>query len=187
MKLSIRPLKPCTISIAQETATLSFRCCTLARPRPTKVLKQSKLTENSQQKWERFLDPVEHSSRRQLKLGKKWKEYQGIRNWDGLLDPLDDNLRREILRYGQFVDAAYKSFDFEPSSSSYGTCKFPKTSLFEKSELPETGYRLTRNLRATSGISLPRWVEKAPNWVATQSSWIGYVAVCQDKKEIARL
>ncbi|KAG6628544.1 hypothetical protein CIPAW_14G020500 [Carya illinoinensis] len=124
---------------------------------------------------------------RPAKLGKKWMEYQGVRNWDGLLDPLDDNLRREILRYGQFVEATYKSFDFDPSSPSYGTCMFPRRSLLERAGLPETGYRLTRNLRVTSGIQLPRWMERAPNWVATQSSWIGYVAVCQDKGEISRL
>ncbi|KAG2669174.1 hypothetical protein I3760_14G022200 [Carya illinoinensis] len=124
---------------------------------------------------------------RPAKLGKKWMEYQGARNWDGLLDPLDDNLRREILRYGQFVEATYKSFDFDPSSPSYGTCMFPRRSLLERAGLPETGYRLTRNLRVTSGIQLPRWMERAPNWVATQSSWIGYVAVCQDKGEISRL
>ncbi|OWM64851.1 hypothetical protein CDL15_Pgr028568 [Punica granatum] len=114
-------------------------------------------------------------------------EYQGIRNWDGLLDPLDDNLRCEILRYGNFVEAAYKAFDFDPSSPMYASRKFSKASLFERCGLPDTGYRITKNLRATSGIELPGWVEKAPSWVATKSSWIGYVAVCEDKREIARL
>ncbi|XP_010559205.1 PREDICTED: phospholipase A(1) DAD1, chloroplastic-like [Tarenaya hassleriana] len=114
-------------------------------------------------------------------------EYQGLRNWTGLLDPLDENLRREILRYGQFVEAAYQSFDFDPSSPTYATCRFPRSTLLERSGFPGTGYRLTKNLRATSGIQLPSWIEKAPSWVTTQSSWIGYVAVCQDKEEISRL
>ncbi|GAV67576.1 Lipase_3 domain-containing protein [Cephalotus follicularis] len=114
-------------------------------------------------------------------------EYQGVRNWEGLLDPLDDNLREEILRYGSFVEAAYKSFDFDHSSYTYATCRFHKNTLLDRSGLPETGYRLTKHLRATSGIQLPRWIEKAPSWVSTQSSWIGYVAVCQDKEEIKRL
>ncbi|KAJ6328281.1 hypothetical protein OIU77_010052 [Salix suchowensis] len=48
------------------------------------------------------------------KLGKKWMEYQGVNNWDGLLDPLDDRLRSEILRYGLFVEAAYRSFQLRP-------------------------------------------------------------------------
>ncbi|XP_038708058.1 phospholipase A(1) DAD1, chloroplastic-like [Tripterygium wilfordii] len=114
-------------------------------------------------------------------------EYQGIQNWDGLLDPLDATLRGEILRYGKFVDAAYQSFDFDPSSHSYATCRFPKSSLLDRSGLTQTGYHVTKNLRATSGIQLPRWIDRAPSWLATLSSWIGYVAVCQDKNEIARL
>ncbi|KAI3407290.1 Lipase_3 domain-containing protein, partial [Psidium guajava] len=114
-------------------------------------------------------------------------EYQGVQNWDGLLDPLDDNLRREILRYGGFVDAAYKAFDFDPSSPTYATRRFSKSSLLERCGLPSTGYRITRNLTASSGIQLPRWAERAPGWMSTRSSWIGYVAVCQDKDEIARL
>lgn len=118
-----------------------------------------------------------------VRLGEKWKEYQGVENWEGLLDPLDDNLRNEILRYGQFVDAAYKSFDFDPSSPSYATCLYPKASLLERSGLPATGYRITKNLRATSGIRLPRWI---PSTTAN-SSWIGYVAVSHDKHEISRL
>ncbi|KAA8515844.1 hypothetical protein F0562_019023 [Nyssa sinensis] len=121
------------------------------------------------------------------RLSKRWKEYQGMKNWAGLLDPLDDTLRGEIIRYGHFVEAAYRSFDFDPSSPSYATCRYPKSSLFDRSGFPVTGYRLTKNLRATSGIHLPRWIEKAPGWVGTQSSWIGYVAVCHDKDEIARL
>lgn len=110
-----------------------------------------------------------------------------MRNWDGLLDPLDENLRGEILRYGHFVEAAYKSFEFDPSSPNYATCKFPKSTLFERCGLQNTGYKVTKHLRATSGIQLPGWVDKAPTWVATQSSYIGYVAVCDNKEEIKRL
>ncbi|KAJ4952039.1 hypothetical protein NE237_028871 [Protea cynaroides] len=121
------------------------------------------------------------------RLGKNWTEYQGARNWEGLLDPLDDNLRDEILRYGRFVEATYKAFDFDSSSPSYATCRFPKHSLFHRCGLPRTGYRVTKNLHATSGIRLPRWVDKASNRVSNQTSWIGYVAVCEDEDEIARL
>lgn len=114
-------------------------------------------------------------------------EYQGIKDWEGLLDPLDCNLRKEILRYGQFVEAAYRCFDFDPSSSTYAMCKYPRNSIFEKSGVGDTGYRMTKNLKATCGLQLPRWLDKAPSWVSTRSSWIGYVAVCQDKREITRL
>lgn len=116
-------------------------------------------------------------------VGRKWTEYQGIHNWDGLLDPLDDHLRMEILRYGRFVEAAYNSFEFDVVSPFYATCRHPKSFLLNRTGLSETGYRLTKYLRATSSIELPHWVGP----VATRSSWIGYVAVCEDKKEIARL
>ncbi|PKI59315.1 hypothetical protein CRG98_020307 [Punica granatum] len=114
-------------------------------------------------------------------------EYQGISNWEGLLDPLDDTLRREILRYGEFVEAAYRAFDFNPESETFATCKHPQSSLLTRSGIRETGYRLTRHLRATCGVQLPLWMDRMPSWMSTQSSWIGYVAVCQDKKEISRL
>ncbi|XP_054781890.1 phospholipase A(1) DAD1, chloroplastic-like [Prosopis cineraria] len=115
-------------------------------------------------------------------------EYQGSSDWDGLLDPLDDHLRAEILRYGTFVEAAYKSFEFDPSSPSYAACRFPKSKFSDRCCLPSTtGYKVTMNLRATSGIELPRWVERAPCWFSNKSSNIGYVAVCDNKEEIRRL
>ncbi|GAB2270919.1 Dolichyl-diphosphooligosaccharide-protein glycosyltransferase subunit dad1 [Dionaea muscipula] len=121
-------------------------------------------------------------------IGNRWMEYQGARDWDGLLDPLDDQLRDEILRYGYFVEAAYRSFDFDPSSPTFGRSRYGKRNLLIKSGFPSTGYRITTSLQATSGIQLPaRWAELAPSWATMKSSWIGYVAVCHDKKEIARL
>ncbi|KAM6542607.1 hypothetical protein CsatB_007054 [Cannabis sativa] len=184
----IGPCKTSSTHGSSSSSSSSFRCCTLSTtPQPkakrVRVLPGLSMEENNHH---------HHHHRNEQNNGaklirKKWQEYQGVRNWDGLLDPLDDNLRREILRYGGFADAAYKSFDFDPSSPSYATCKFPKRSFLENSGLPGTGYRVTRNLRATSGIKLPRWLDRAPSWVATRSSWIGYVAVCQDKEEIARL
>ncbi|KAI6706472.1 hypothetical protein NL676_009434 [Syzygium grande] len=117
----------------------------------------------------------------------KWMEYQGINNWEGLLDPLDDNLRRELLRYGEFVEATYRSFDFNPSSPTYATCKHPRSLLLARAGIQETGYRVTRYLRATCGVQMPHWASNVPSWMRTQSSWIGYVAVCHDRREISRL
>ncbi|KAE8009306.1 hypothetical protein FH972_005752 [Carpinus fangiana] len=111
---------------------------------------------------ESLLDPIENSTATgdnypyrfmlgPAKLGKKWREYQVIRNWEGLLDPLDENLHREILKYVQFVNATYKSFDFDPSSLLMPTPSSPEARF--SSELGFlTGYRLTKDLRATSGI-----------------------------------
>ena len=195
MKLnSIQLAGPCS-STSSTVGSFQFRCCNVttihqSQPVTRHRIQSFSLDDDHRSQinsLERTLpDPVQPRTER-TRLGKKWMEYQGISNWEGLLDPLDEKLRREILRYGKFVDAAYKSFDFDPSSPSYATSKFPKSSLLDRSGLTETGYRVTRYLRATSSIQLPGWVDRAPSWVATRSNWIGYVAVCQDKKEIARL
>ncbi|MED6182770.1 Dolichyl-diphosphooligosaccharide-protein glycosyltransferase subunit dad1, partial [Stylosanthes scabra] len=170
-------------------------CITLIQPTTTtkKHSYSSSHDHDTLRKMERMMNlpsPLPpSSSTTSEKVGKRWKEYQGMSNWDGLLDPLDDNLRAEILRYGHFVEAAYKSFDFDPSSPNYANCRFPKTTLFDRCQLPNTGYKVTKHLRATSGIQLPNWVDKAPasSWIGTQSSYVGYVAVCDNKEEIKRL
>lgn len=117
------------------------------------------------------------------RLAKNWKEHHGANNWVGLLNPLDDTLRSELLRYGKFVQAAYKSFDFDSTSVTYSKSRFPENSLLPLSGYPATGYQVTRSLHSSSGIKLPWWVVGQQS----SSSWIGYVAVCQDEEEIARL
>lgn len=121
------------------------------------------------------------------KLRHKWKQYQGINHWEGLLDPLDDDLRWEILRYGHFVDATYSSFDFDPSSLTYATCLYSKKSLLNKCGLGNYGYRLTKYLHVTCGIHMPTWINKFFKQACIRSNWIGYVAICDNKKEITRL
>ncbi|KAM7508852.1 hypothetical protein LguiA_019305 [Lonicera macranthoides] len=182
MRLSAKPLRPCctistpaSTSISTSSSTQSF--CTNTKLTMERLILESVNPNNSQ------LTRLNYTPR----LNKKWMEYQGFKNWEGLLDPLDDNLRAEIIRYGQFVESSYQAFDFDPSSPSYGSCQYPKRSLLERSQFPSTGYRVTKHLRATSGIQLPRWMENGPSWVGPQSSWIGYVAVCTNKEEIARL
>ncbi|WVZ54481.1 hypothetical protein U9M48_005268, partial [Paspalum notatum var. saurae] len=114
-------------------------------------------------------------------IGRKWPELQGARDWDGLLSPLDGALRGELVRYGEFVRAAYASFDCDDGRApSYGSCRFPSTSLLRRAGLPATGYRVTRLLHAASA-PVPGWLSQC------SSSYIGYVAVCDDEAEIARL
>ncbi|KAH0673366.1 hypothetical protein KY284_024453 [Solanum tuberosum] len=121
-------------------------------------------------------------------LRDRWMELQGIKNWEGLLDPLDDGLRKEILRYGKFVEAAYRCFDFDMSSPTYATCLYPKSSMLTDCGLDKTGYKVVKNLYATCVVQMPRWTKKTfPNLASPRSSWIGYVAVCDDVKEIARI
>lgn len=175
-----KSVRPCTSTILYPQNIVSTPCS-----KPTKLnnidirspspnhLEHLKLSTSSS-----FLNVAS------TKLSKRWKDYQGYKNWEGLLDPLDDNLRREIIRYGNLVEAAYHAYDFDPSSPSYATCRYSKTKLLSEAGLAASGYRVTKNLTATSGIQLPSW---APNWMTIQSSWIGYIAVCHDRKEISRL
>lgn len=114
-----------------------------------------------------------------LSIGRQWTELQGARDWDGLLNPLDGALRGELVRYGEFVRAAYASFDFDGRAPSYGSCRFPSRSLLRCSGIPGTGYEVTRLLHAASS--------SAPSWMSCSSSYIGYVAVCDDEDEIERL
>ena len=51
-------------------------------------------------------------------IAAEWRRYHGEGAWEGLVDPLDQNLRREVLRYGDFVQAAYAAFHSMPSSSA---------------------------------------------------------------------
>nr|XP_016478811.1 PREDICTED: phospholipase A(1) DAD1, chloroplastic-like [Nicotiana tabacum] len=114
-------------------------------------------------------------------------EFQGIKNWEGLLDPLDDDLRKEILRYGEFVEAAYRCFDFDVSSPTHATCRYPTSSMLTDCGLDTSGYKVIKNLYATCAVQMPSWTKRFPNLASPCSSWIGYVAVCEDEEEIARL
>ncbi|KAK8614090.1 hypothetical protein V6N13_122465 [Hibiscus sabdariffa] len=125
---------------------------------------------------------MEYSPRNNL--GSRWREYHGCNDWSGLLDPLDENLRREVIRYGEFVQAAYHGFHSNPAMS---TDEAPSS---RNVSLPERSYKVTKSLYATSSVGLPKWVDDvAPNlgWMTQRSSWIGFVAVCDDQREIQRM
>jgi Lipase (class 3) len=55
--------------------------------------------------------------------------------------------------------------------------------------LPDRSYRTTCSLYATSSLTLPEWAHRpgTPDWLTQRSSWIGYVAVCDSEREIARM
>ncbi|KAG6472966.1 hypothetical protein ZIOFF_070446 [Zingiber officinale] len=108
-----------------------------------------------------------------------WRRFHGVGDWEGLLDPLDDDLRRELVRYGEFVQATYHAF--HSTSAPPGR---PRHVL-----LPDRSYRVTRNLFATASIELPPWIDTVAPWVmaAHPTSWIGYVAVCENEREIRRM
>ncbi|KAJ6308599.1 hypothetical protein OIU76_018227 [Salix suchowensis] len=132
---------------------------------------------------QRLLSMTEEYSPRNH-LGSRWREYHGSNDWDGLLDPLDENLRREVVRYGEFVQAAYHAFHSNPAMSA------GKPPLPQQVSLPDRSYKVTKSLYGTSSVGLPKWVDDvAPDlgWMTQRSSWIGYVAVCEDRREIQRM
>ncbi|KAL0379781.1 UNVERIFIED_CONTAM: Phospholipase A(1) DAD1, chloroplastic [Sesamum angustifolium] len=184
MKLAVRP---CNLRVINYMMS-SDRCVSTSQPLKYGSKKRSLKMTNS---WNPKGSKVTSSQSVAFKVNKirdKWTEFQGIKNWEGLLDPLDDGLRDEILRYGEFVEAAYRCFDFDTSSPGYATCRYPRGSMLTQCGLDESGYKVTKNLHATCGVQLPGWTDqRIPSWVSTQSSWIGYVAVCNDRDEIARL
>ncbi|KAM0823970.1 hypothetical protein ACQ4PT_070514 [Festuca glaucescens] len=115
----------------------------------------------------------------------EWRRYHGEDAWAGLVDPLDQNLRREVLRYGDFVQAAYAAFHSMPSSPSHGHGHGQHRTLV----LPDRSYRATRSLFATSSLSIPPWAQRqsAPKWLTQRSSFVGYVAVCDNEREVRRM
>ncbi|KAJ4972391.1 hypothetical protein NE237_005490 [Protea cynaroides] len=118
-----------------------------------------------------------------------WKEIQGCNNWEGLLDPMNPVLREEIIRYGEFAQACYDSFDFDPHSKYCGTCKYQGAHFFEKLDMADRGYQLSRYLYATSNINLPNFFQKSKMssvW-SLHANWMGYVAVSTDEEQVKRL
>ena len=111
----------------------------------------------------------------------EWRRYHGEGGWEGLLDPLDDNLRRELLRYGDFVQAAYTAFHSMPSAAEHGQ---HRTLV-----LPDRSYRPTRSLFASSSLTIPPWAQRrsAPGWLTQRTSFVGYVAVCDNEREVRRM
>lgn len=118
-----------------------------------------------------------------------WREIQGCNNWEGLQDPMNSHLRQEIIRYGEFAQACYDSFDFDPRSKYCGTCKYQPVDFFDKLDMADRGYQMRRYLYATSNIDLPKFFQKSNMssiW-SQHANWMGYVAVTVDEDEIKRL
>ncbi|KAL5728433.1 hypothetical protein ACHQM5_001518 [Ranunculus cassubicifolius] len=121
-------------------------------------------------------------------LAARWREYHGSNDWKNLLDPLDEDLRREVVKYGEFVQSAYQAFQSNPFTGSSEDDLLPLSP--EQVSVNDKSYKVTKSLYTTSGISLPGWIDDlAPDlsWLTQRSSWVGFVAVCEDRNEIARM
>jgi hypothetical protein len=117
----------------------------------------------------------------------EWRRYHGEGGWEGLLDPLDHNLRRELLRYGDFVQAAYTAFHSMPSAADQAAAS--SHGQHRTLVLPDRSYRPTRSLFASSSLAIPPWARRrsAPAWLTQRTSFVGYVAVCDNEREVRRM
>ena len=113
-------------------------------------------------------------------LAGRWREIHGSNDWKGLLNPLDRTLREEILRYGEFTQATYDTFDFDDHSKYCGSARYNKAKMFEKVGLVNTGYEVTRYFYATANVDLPFFFKKPVKTANNEawsedSNWMGYV------------
>ena len=84
-----------------------------------------------------------------------WKTLSGENNWEGLLKPLDIDLRRFLIRYGEFCQTTYDTFNSSKYSKYAGTSIFSKKDFFSKMGLTKGNpykYRVTKFIYATSGM-----------------------------------
>ncbi|KAJ4844728.1 hypothetical protein Tsubulata_028354 [Turnera subulata] len=113
-----------------------------------------------------------------------WQQLHGSNDWHNLLDPLPPCLRREIVKYGEFAQATYDAFDFDPFSEYCGSCRYNLNKLFEQLGLTKHGYKVCKYIYAMSHVNLPGWLERS-HWVDTwskDSNWMGYVAISDDEE-----
>ncbi|KAK6932132.1 Fungal lipase-like domain [Dillenia turbinata] len=115
-------------------------------------------------------------------ISSRWRELHGSNHWENLLEPLDPSLRQEIIKYGEFSQAAYDSFDFDTYSKYCGSNYYRKDELFDKLHLTRHGYKITKYIYAMSDIVMPHWLETslADSAWSKESNWMGYVAVSTD-------
>lgn len=143
--------------------------------------------------WDSFGDDEKHStptmSPKQM-ISDKWREIHGCTDWDSLLDPLHPCLRREILKYGEFAQATYDAFDFDPFSEYCGSCRFNSNKIFEKLGLDgKHGYKVCKYIYAMSHIDMPQWLNRTVHLGDTwsrDSNWMGFVAI-SDEEETRRI
>ncbi|CAN8288298.1 unnamed protein product [Cochlearia groenlandica] len=183
---NIKKTKPKTLILT--TKIIKIRSCTSISSSSSTTqhkLPHKQVSNNKQEEEEEEALVQEDKELREI-----WREVQGCNNWQGLLDPMNNHLRREIIRYGEFAQACYDSFDFDPHSKYCGSCKYHPSHFFTSLDLNlHKGYTITRYLYATSNINLPNFFQRAKLtsiW-SQHANWMGYVAVATDEEEVARL
>ncbi|KFK35847.1 hypothetical protein AALP_AA4G044700 [Arabis alpina] len=176
-----------TTKIKTCSIICSSSCTSISSSKTPKKLPQKQTPVSDNKREEETLVKEEEQ---EVELREIWREVQGCNNWEGLLDPMNNHLRREIIRYGEFAQACYDSFDFDPHSKYCGSCKYHPSNFFSNLDLNlHKGYTITRYLYATSNINLPNFFQKSKLssiW-SQHANWMGYIAVATDEEEVARL
>ncbi|XP_073026255.1 phospholipase A1-IIdelta-like [Primulina eburnea] len=113
------------------------------------------------------------------------EELLGSKNWEGLLNPLNLDLRRLILRCGDFCQGTYDAFNNDANSKYAGSSRYGKTSFFEKVMLESASdYQVYCFLYATARIGVVKSLFlhslSREAW-DRESNWIGYIAVTTDE------
>ncbi|KAL9248360.1 hypothetical protein vseg_021691 [Gypsophila vaccaria] len=179
---------PAVVTDTAESVTSKNGCCEHDLPAIVKEIAESVLEASGFQ----MEDEVENLEKDPRPLREVWKEIHGSNDWEGLLDPMNSHLRQELIRYGEFAQSSYDSFDFDPHSKYCGSCKYPTADFFEKMDMAHYGYRMYRYLYATSNINLEKFFQRSKTssirsiW-SPHANWMGYVAVTSDEEEIKRL
>ncbi|KAJ8438183.1 hypothetical protein Cgig2_001901 [Carnegiea gigantea] len=125
--------------------------------------------------------------------GVAWRDLLGAKDWEGLLDPLNDDLRRLIIRCGDFCQVTYDTFINDQNSQYCGCSRYAKADLLYKTAFPggSDRYDVVGFLYATARVNVPEaFLLKSlsrERW-DRESNWIGYVAVSKDEvsKEMGR-
>ncbi|EPS66180.1 hypothetical protein M569_08597, partial [Genlisea aurea] len=123
-----------------------------------------------------------HPTSPKEEISRKWREIHGANDWKAILNPLHPWLRREIIKYGEFSQATYDAFDFDPFSEYCGSCKYNKKKMLAKLGLEKSGYTVREYIYGMSQMDLPQWMQKsklAETW-SKDSNWIGFMAVSDD-------
>ncbi|GAB4859665.1 hypothetical protein Ancab_011146 [Ancistrocladus abbreviatus] len=118
-----------------------------------------------------------------------WPELLGSNNWEALLDPLDLNLRKLILRCGDFCQVTYDTFINDQNSKYCGSSRYGKSTLLHRVCFPfSDDYQVTSFLYATARVSVHEALllksQSREMW-DRESNWIGYIAVTTDDASAA--
>ncbi|XP_010544180.1 PREDICTED: phospholipase A1-Igamma3, chloroplastic [Tarenaya hassleriana] len=192
--LKTRPETVRILKTRDPPKTFPVKCsssCITPPPDRHKLHQKRTIFPNNDQREEQEQDQDQEQEQEQdVPLHRVWREIQGCNSWEGLLDPMNSHLRREIIRYGEFAQACYDSFDFDPHSKYCGSCKYHPSDFFARLDLAtHKAYTITRYLYATSNINLPKFFQKSKLssvW-SKHANWMGYVAVVTDEEEVKRL